>query len=333
MHKIVCVGSACKDIFFPTLEGKIIETPNEILSQKKIEFELGAKYKIEDRFEALGGCAANVAVGLSRLGISAACYAHIGNDQMADWILSELEKNNIGTDLITKDKDLPSDMSAIIIDKNSGERVIFSNQKANTNLTIIPEKINSAEWIFIGDLHGNWQDHLDLIFNLARENKIKLAYNPRQINIHDDVKKIIEKIAQAQVLFLNKDEALEIISQVGDFSAEDLEDEKFLLNELKKIGAELVIITDGVRGAFASNGGEIFFIPGKKVKAVDSTGAGDAFASGFLGAFLKGKTLEDCLNWGIINSSSEVQFYGSIDGLLFEEGILEKSKVFEIKEV
>jgi ribokinase len=324
MDKIICIGSACKDVFFPTSEGKIIETPNEILSQKKIEFELGAKYKIEDRYEALGGCAANVAVGLSRLGISASCYAHIGNDKIADWILTELEKNNVKADSITKDDRLPSDMSAIVVDKDSGERVIFSNQKANANLEIISEKISGAEWIFIGDLHGNWQSHLDLIFNLAEENKIKLAYNPRQNNIHDDVKKIIEKIAKTQVLFLNKDEALEIVSQMGAFSETDLEKDDFLLRELKKIGAELVVMTDGARGAFAYDGKDSLFVPGKNVKALDSTGAGDAFASGFLAAHLKEKTLAECLNWGINNSSSSVQFYGSIDGLLFEEEILEK---------
>lgn len=326
MQKIICIGSACKDVFFPTEEGKIIETPEDILSQRKIEFELGAKYKIEDRYEALGGCAVNVAAGLARLGTQVSCYSHIGNDHIADWILSELKKNNVGTEFITKDKKLSSDMSAIVVDRNSGERVIFSNQKANTKLEIIPEKISSAEWIFIGDLHGNWQENLDSILSVAREDKIKLAYNPKQINIHDDVKKVVEIIAGTQVLFLNKDESLEVLSQVGDFSAADLEDENFLLEELKKLGAGIVVITDGVRGAWASDGGETFFVPGRKVNAVDSTGAGDAFASGFLGAQLRSKNLKECLDWGIANSSSSVQFYGAIDGLLDEEGISDKSK-------
>ena len=326
MPKIICIGSACKDVFFPTAEGRIVETPEEILSQKKIAFELGAKYKIEERYEALGGCAANVAVGLARLGVSAGCYSHIGNDQIADWILEALEKNNVGAELVTKDDELSSDMSAIVVDKNSGERVIFSNQKANTKLEIIPEKISSAEWLFVGDLHGDWQKDLDVILAVAKEHGIKLAYNPKQSQIHEDVKKIAEIIAGTAVLFLNKDEALEILSQIGDFSKENLEDENFLAEELKKLGAQIVVITDGVRGAWASDGGEVFFVPGRKVNAVDSTGAGDAFASGFLGAYFKEKPLKVCLDWGIANSSSSVQFYGAIEGLLDEEGISDKSK-------
>lgn len=327
MKKVICIGSACKDVFFPTDEGKIIETPGELLSQRKIEFELGAKYRIEDRHEALGGCAANVAVGLARLGVDAICYSHIGNDQIADWILATLQKNNVGTELVTKDKELSSDMSAIVVDKNSAERVIFSNQKVNTKLEIIPEKISSAEWLFIGDLHGNWQEDLDSILNTAKENKIKLAYNPKQSQIHDDVKKIMEIIAGTTVLFLNKDEALEILSQASAFSKENLEDENFLAEELKKLGAQIVVITDGVRGAWASDGREVLFVSGKKVNAVDSTGAGDAFASGFLGAHLKGKTVQECLEWGIVNSSHSVQFYGATEGLLDEKGILVVAEV------
>ena len=224
-------------------------------------------------------------------------------------------------DLITKDKKLSSDMSAIIVDKNSGERVIFSNQKANGNLEIIPEKISGAEWIFIGDLHGNWQKHLDLIFETAKKNKIKLAYNPRQINIHDNAKKVIEKIAGTEILFVNKDEAMEIVLSVNN---KKIDDEKYLLQELKKIGARIVVITDGVRGAWVTDGVETFFTHGIKVPAVDSTGAGDAFSSGFLAAYIKNKNIEECLQWGIINSSNEVQFYGAIEGLLGEEEILKK---------
>jgi sugar/nucleoside kinase (ribokinase family) len=73
MEKIICIGSSAKDIFFPTNEGKIFETPKDITSQRKIAFELGAKYHIENRFESLGGCAVNVACGLRRLGIESSC--------------------------------------------------------------------------------------------------------------------------------------------------------------------------------------------------------------------------------------------------------------------
>ncbi len=326
--QIICLGSACKDIFFPTSEGKVTETPEDLLSQKKISFELGAKYKIEERHESLGGCAANVAVGLSKLGINSGCYARVGNDYIGDWILEELEDGGVDVSNIGREKDCVSDLSAIVIDSKSAERVIFSNQKANGRLEIDPKKIKKTEWLFIGDLHGDWERHLDDIFSVADEKKIRIAFNPRQINIHDNAKKIVEKISGTEVLFLNKDESMEIIMSVNGeqeaVSSEKINDEKYLLEELEKLGAKVVVMTDGTRGAWAYDGKEKFYVPARKVPAVDSTGAGDSFASGFLAAYIKGNDLSECLKWGIANSSSAVCSYGGVYGLLNEDNILDK---------
>ena len=327
MTKIVCIGSACKDIFLPTEEGTVIDTPEDVLAQKKIQFELGAKYKIEDRYETIGGCAANVAVGLSKLGAETSCYSHIGDDKISDWILEALKENGVGTELITHESNCASDLSAILVDKSSAERVIFSNQKANAKLVVAPEKLDGYEWIFIGDLHGEWQEKLDVIVSFAQEKNIKIAYNPRQANIHDDSNKIIQVISFSEVLFLNKDEAMELVSTLDHNPPEEnLKEELFLLKELFQLGSKIVVITDGLRGAWVYDGKNILHTEGIKVAAVDSTGAGDAFCSGFLAGYLKEKSLEDCLGWGIANSSNEVQFYGSIGGLLDENTILEKTK-------
>jgi sugar/nucleoside kinase (ribokinase family) len=320
-HEVICIGSACKDVFFPTSEGKIIDTPEDLLAQKKIEFELGAKYKIETRYEALGGCAANVACGLSRLGIKTACLSHIGDDIIADWIKGELEKNGVSTSPISQEKNCPSDMSAIVIDTNSADRVIFSNQKANSFLVIDSSVIKETAWYFVGDLHGEWENHLDIIFDAAGKNGIKIAWNPRQANIHDNVKKIIECIPKTDILFLNKDESIEIINSLEKHLTEELDQEEFLAKKLFELGAKIAVITDGIRGAWAYDGKELLFVPGRKVNAVDSTGAGDSFGSAYLAAHVKEKSREDCLKWGINNGSSVVQHYGSIEGLLDEKSI------------
>lgn len=332
MKQIICIGSACKDIFFPTDEGLVSDTPDDLMSQKKITFELGAKYKIEDRAEAIGGVAANVAIGMAKLGISPACYSHIGDDLSSQWMTEELAKNGVDTSLVTREKNFPSDLSAIVIDKKSGDRVIFSNQKANGKMKIIAEKLEDAEWFFIGDLHGDWEKHLDDIYAIAEEKRIRVVNNPRQINIHDNPKKVLEAIRKTQVLFINKDESIEVLSAMEEkFSEKELDDEIFLVKKLKDMGPQMVAITDGVRGAWATDGKEIIFAPGIKVEAKDTTGAGDSFSSAFLSAYIKGKNIDECVRWGIANSASEVQFYGSIDGLLSEAEIEEKSKTVAAK--
>lgn len=334
MNKIICIGSSCKDIFFPTSEGVITETPEDVLSQKKISFELGAKYKIEERYEALGGCAANVASGLSRLGVETACYSHIGDDQAAQWIKNELEKIGVDTSLISQEKNCPSDMSAIIVDKNSADRVIFSNQKANSFLEINPQEINETGWYFIGDLHGDWEKDLGIVFDVAEKNSINVSWNPRQANIHDNVKRIIEFIPKTKILLLNKDESMEIVSNLGEkCSAEEINQEEFLAKKLFEFGSKIVVITDGIRGAWAYDGNEFLFVPGIKVNAVDSTGAGDSFGSGFLAAHIKGKNIKECLEWGIANSSNVVQFYGAIEGLMGEDEIIKAIDKIKVEEI
>ncbi|NTU66565.1 MAG: carbohydrate kinase family protein [Candidatus Moranbacteria bacterium] len=322
MSKIICIGSVCKDIFFPTSEGTIIDTPDDILSQKKIAFELGAKYKIGERFETIGGCAGNVAVGLSRLGVESSCYGIIGGDESGTWIKDQLEKNGVGTELIEILSDSQSDMSAIIIDSRSADRVIFSNQKANGELIVDKGKIDDAEWIFIGDLHGEWEDNLDRIFEDAKDNGMKIAFNPRQSNIHDNPKKILDCIRGAEVLILNKDESMELVSALGEsIPKEDLESEDFLVRKFLDLGAKVAVLTDGERGGWASDGGDVLHVAARNAEAVDSTGAGDACASAYLAAHMKGKGLEECLRWGIRNGASVVEHYGAIEGLLDEEKI------------
>ena len=333
MKKIICIGSACKDVFFPTAEGKITATPEDLLSQQKISFELGAKYKIEERFETLGGCAVNVACALSKLGIVPSAYSKLGEDSVGQWIKNKLQEYRVNQELIIMERDYPSDLSAIIVDKSSGERVIFSNQKVNGTLEINPLDFQEVEGIFIGDLHGAWEKHLENIFKIAKENKIRVAFNPRQINIHDNVQKIIESLPYAEIVFVNKDEALEIVSASGSFSQENLNDEKFLAAELKKISGQIVVITDGVRGAWAMQGEKIWFIPAMEVIACDSTGAGDAFCGAFWGAYLKGEKIEECLKWGIINGGSVVQFYGGQKGLLSEADLKKEAQNIEVKEI
>jgi sugar/nucleoside kinase (ribokinase family) len=331
--KIICVGSACKDIFFPTSEGKISATPEDLLSQKKISFELGAKYKIEERFESLGGCAVNVACALAQLGIAPDCYSKLGDDHNGRWIRSKLEEYGVKQELITTEKYFASDLSAIIVDETSGERIIFSNQKVNGTLQIDPENLKKAKWIFIGDLQGAWEEHLQNIFQIAKKNKIRIVFNPRQNNIHDNVQKIREYLPYAEIVFLNKDEALEIVSTQGNFSKEKLTDEKFLITELKKIGGRIVVMTDGSMGAWAMQEEKIFFVPAIKVKAYDSTGAGDAFSGAFWGAYLKGEKIAECLKWGIVNGGSVVQFYGGQRGLLSEADLRKDAKNLEVKEI
>ena len=83
-----------------------------------------------------------------------------------------------------------------------------------------------------------------------------------------------------------------------------------------------IALTDGMRGAWIYDGNELLYVPALlHSHTIDTTGAGDAFASGFIASHIKGKDLTTSLKWGIINSSSIVKEYGGQKGLLDEKGI------------
>ena len=334
MHKIICVGSATKDIFFPTDEGKILETPADLLAQRKISFELGAKYHIEKRHETLGGCAVNVACGLARQGESVICHVGIGNDETGKWIKTEIDKEKVEIEAVEILNGCESDLSAIVVEKNSGERVIFSNHGASQLFKVKKEFLNDASWFFVCDLSGTWQKNLQTVFLEAKKQNSKVVFNPRQQMLHQDIGTLLSFLPYCETLLVNKDEAIEIAKAIdGKYTAKILNDEIFLLKTLHNLGIEKIVITDGEKGAWAYDGNEMFFAEAILQKTLDTTGAGDAFASGFLGAQLKGGRLLESLKWGIINSSNSVRYYGGIEGLLSAEEILSKVDEVQIKKI
>ena len=315
---IICVGSASKDIFFPTSEGIIIETPEDITATRKIAFELGGKYRVDDRYEAVGGVAANVSCGLARLGFPVASYSCIGGDEMGRFIRQSFNEEGVSTALVTTFPEAKTDLSAIIVMTQNGERTIFHNRDANERLVVEKEKLRQAEWLFVSALNGAWQQNMDAILAAKKDFDCKLALNPGQHNIKEDTGKVMTALREADVLLLNKDEAIELLLHVlPDASTEDLNNELFLLEKLASCGAKLIGLTDGKRGAWGYDGTEYWSCPiHTRAAVVDSTGCGDAFGSGFLAAHMAGKTLPEALRYGMANSGSVVGFYGAIEGLL-----------------
>jgi sugar/nucleoside kinase (ribokinase family) len=327
MFKIICVGSGAKDIFFPLSQSeiKIIDNSSNVTAQKLMAFEYGAKYRINDRYEAPGGCAANASQGLARLGLDVFCYCRIGKDADGKWLEETLEKENVKTKLIQHDQEFRTDLSCILVNKDEGDRTIFYNRDANEKLEVKFEDLE-ANWIFASALNGNWEKNLDIILQAVKTKKIKLAYNPGQENIKDNAEKIKEVIAQAEILFVNRDEAVEIVNKNSD-------DINLLFSSLFSSGVRIVVITDGKNGAYVTDGRRKIFAEAQVKKAVDTTGGGDAFSSGFMAAYIQGKSLEECLRWGTANGGSSVKFYGGVKGLLHKNEIEREIENIEVKNI
>lgn len=324
--RMICIGSAGKDIFLPTAEGVVIDTPDDTYSQKKLCFELGGKHHIEDRFESPGGCATNISVGIARLDIATSIYSCVGYDSDGQWIIDELSKNGVSCEKIKQLADMRTDLSAIIVDKNTGERTIFANRDVGEHLDIDQAAATGHQWLFVGSLYGDYRTHTKRIQGILKDNDLSFVFNPGQHNIKDNIEDVVSLIASTTLLFVNKDEAIEIVANVKPmYNEEELSDESTLLDDLLSCGASQVVLTDGRRGAWAADGSEHYFAAAEsEVDACDTTGAGDAFSSGFIAAHLYGRPIEECLRWGSINATGVVSYYGAHKGLLQREELLQQ---------
>jgi sugar/nucleoside kinase (ribokinase family) len=316
MHDLVSIGSVVKDIILVTDQGKIFKTPKDRLAPSWLGFELGEKIRANVIEEALGGVATNLAIGTKKMGIDSSLMSTIGTDY--EWITSELKKNQINVSYIEISKNRQTS-SIILVDEKSGERVILYNKSSGTINTHKLKKIKTR-WLSVSSLTGKWSKQADQILKYIAKNKTGLILLPSTSQIRDDFSDLKKLLGISKILMLNKNEALEVASKVRT-KTDNIKD---LFNLLHKLGSETVCITDGTKGAHCSDSKRIYFSPIKKVRTIDVTGAGDAFAAGFLGIYLKGGDIKTSLRAGIINSASVVQYIGTTKGLLTRKEILSK---------
>jgi len=107
-----------------------------------------------------------------------------------------------------------------------------------------------------------------------------------------------------EVVVLNKEEAQMFVKK-GD-----------LLVELRKLGPRIVVITDRNKLISAYDGKKKYFLKPHKIKVMDRTGAGDAFASGFVAGRIAGKSIPDSLKLGLRESEAEIKYHGVKNKLL-----------------
>ncbi len=325
-YDVITIGGATEDITFYTKEGVIMDNKKDILKQKLLAFEYGAKIKIDKAYSSFGGGAANAAVCFSLLGFKAACLIAVGNDERGVKIIKNLEKRGVDASMAQKHKDIESGFSFLLVGRDN-EHIVFSNRAANTKLQITDldlENLKNTNWIYIMSLYGQWQDVLDKIFSV---HGVKVAWNPGNAQFDAGFPALGKYFKKTKVLVVNKDEAIELV--VSDEkhkkkSARFLKNMKNLLAIIQGWGPEIAVITNGKYGADAYNGVKYYHqnILREK-KRIDTTGVGDAFGSSFVaGLELYQGDIEKAIKLAIKNTASVISEHGAQNGLLSRKDVL-----------
>jgi len=332
MFDIITIGGATRDVTFLTDKGKVIETPENLTEQSLLAFEYGAKINSEEVYFNFGGGSCNTAATFSKLGISAAVNCRIGNDDDGKSMIKNLEKLGINTEFIQIDENRSTGFALVVVNKNGGDRVIFQHKGASSFLEIKSENLaGKSQWIYLTSLAGNWGDDLDEINKAVESEKIKLAWNPGAAQISAGKNKLEKFFKNTEVLIINKDEAIELITSDESLKLDfnEINNVEILARNIKNWGAKIVVITDGSNGAYAYDGENVLYSPSTLNKKIDSTGAGDSFGSAFVGGYILTSDIEKALKYGIINSGSVVSEYGAQNGILGRDEI--EKKLDEVK--
>ena len=245
---------------------------------------LGNKYNVGP-----GGKGCNQAVAIARLGGKVNFISKIGKDAYGKLALETLKKNNINTENIIQDEKLQTGVAGILVDKQSGKNAINVIVGAPNSLKISEMKSQ---------------------INLIRSSKIFLT----QLEIPKDVTLYCLKTAKENgcLTILNPAPASEIskefYSYIDYFTPNETEAEfytgikitnekeaKQAADKLINLGIKKIIITLGEKGLFYSDGQEEIHLKASSVKAIDTTGAGDAFNGALAFSLFKGKPIKACL--------------------------------------
>lgn len=306
MYDIVTIGDCVSDLFIcPSVDQ--VESFRNKFREVQLCFEHGSKISVDEVHYDIGGSACNVAVGLSRLGCQTALIGAVGADQEGEKIKERLGKESVEIKFLKTFPKNQTNFSVIIVYKGERTVLVYRGLK-DYSLLKIPQSLRS-KWLYIGPVANSFEPNYKNIISLVSEKNIRLAINPGHRQIEEGREKLKKLIYISSVLILNRKEATDL-SKISGFSTV-----KDLLKRLKSLGAEIVVITDGTKGAYATDGESSYGIKAYSKERIDATGAGDSFSSGFLAYYMKNNDLKEALRWGIMNASEVVMSYGAQNNL------------------
>jgi len=337
MKKVICYGSATRDIFVNIKETKIIENKKDITAKKLMVFELGAKEYAQGLEETLGGGAVNMAASLAKLDLRPFVFARVSKGEDGKWIIKKMSRLKIKKNYVQQTGGGNSEISVIISDKKNRDHIILrtGDSVVKFNLEKALKKFREkVDWILISSQREGWQDDFKKMANFAKSKKAKIALNPSTFQIDKkNYQDLVGVMKNLEILFVNRDEALEIIKNVQGEVKDDI---KILSGALKKLGVKVVVITDGEKGAYAIDDNGVYHLTADMIeKRGDTVGAGDAFASAFLASYIEYKDIQKALCWGIANSASVVSQLGGTNGILKKKEVKlrEKKLIKKVEEL
>jgi ribokinase len=302
MFSFVTLGSATKDIFL--FLDKALLKPG--VNRHFLEIPTDKKIDVTKVLEFSGGSATNAAATFSAFGKKCAVISKIGNDEYGQFVMNDLNKRKISTELI-KVSNGETPFSNIIV-SSSGDMILLIHRGIESTLSLEDIQLNfKSKWLYIGPLPDKNTDLLLNVLKFAKANDMKTVLNPGSVELNLKLKKMAPVLKYVDIISMNDDEAKKFVGYAND------------INNLSKLAEhvnDMAIITKGDKGSLVSSKENLYIANTFKSKQINFVGAGDAFLSAFVSAIDDGKDIEQAITVGSFNASNVIQKYGAKEGII-----------------
>lgn len=302
MYDIITLGSANIDLFVKT---KSKPEVRKHFQHTDIAYHLGDKLIVEDLEITTGGGGTNTAVAFSRLGLKTGCICALGKDPNGQYILNELKKEKVV--FLGKIKEGNTGLSIIL--PGAKDRTILAYKGVNNFLRINDINLQkiTAKWLYVSSMLGQSLETSEKIIQIAKKKGSKIALNLSQYLANQGLNKLSNMLSSADVIFLNRDEA-QILT--GKKRISDM------FHSIYNYTTAIVVITSGSGDIYASDSLKNYIKKVHPINPVDTTGAGDAFASGFIYGLMKSANIHYAMECGHEEALSVLKYVGAKNNLL-----------------
>jgi ribokinase len=307
---VLSVGDVVTDAFVRLLD-KEEKVEHERNGQTWLAIPFGTKipYDHAEIIEGVGN-SANASVAFAKLGFNSGLVANVGSDDWGREIILALHRSKVDTRFIHINTGKTSNYHYVLWYKEE-RTILIKHEEYNYSWPRF-RPIDIPKWLYFSSISQHAMGYHDEIAEwLDKHPSVKLAFQPGTFQINAGKQRLSQIYKHTNILAVNREEAVKI-------SGGDHANIHELLDKLHELGPQTVVISDGHKGAYASDGQTRWKMPiyPDPKPPFERTGAGDAFTSTFVAAVMQGADLATALLWAPINSMSVVQKVGAQAGLL-----------------
>lgn len=280
-----------------------------------------------DTFEKkIGGAELNVAIGCSRLGLKSGLITRLGNDDFGKYIIRTTRGEGVDISQVKLVEGYNTSVYFREVLADGSSRSFYYREKSPTSTMSVEDldeeyfknaKVLHITGVFPSINKNNQKVILESV-RLAKKFNLIISLDPNirlKMWTKEEAKAFIEKLLPDVDILLIGDEEVQLL--LGEVSIDKA------IKTFHNYGIEKVIVKKGAKGAVGSDGKNIYDVEAiKPIALVDTVGAGDGFAAGFLTALLKGQSLEESVKFANAVGSLVVGVEGDNEGLPYYDDVL-----------